>query len=373
MSLIPSAVQSFVGKQVVERAKRGVENYVSGTGTALAAAAAAAAVGAGAYYAWKQFHRRHYLEGKTAVVTGGTRGLGFLIARELGRRGARVVVCGRDINALSSARRALEDEGIGADAVRCDVTETDDVHHLVEQTREEFGAIDILVNNAGIIRVGPLETMGFNDFQEAMDTMFWGAFHPTWEVLPEMYRRGEGHIVNITSIGGKVSAPHVMPYCTAKFAAVGFSEGLRAEMAGSGVEVTTVVPGLMRTGSFHHAEFKGQREKEYSWFSLASSLPGVAMDAETAASKIVDAIVRGEAERILTMPARMLNMIHGLFPGAVVNLFGFVDRYLLPAPDTTETGLREGREIQEGMDETEREWLERATTFGQRAARRFQS
>ncbi|MFB6374656.1 MAG: SDR family NAD(P)-dependent oxidoreductase [Bradymonadaceae bacterium] len=328
---------------------------------------------AGAYAAWQSYRYRNYLKGKTAVVTGGTRGLGYLVARELGHRGCRVAICGRDVNELSSARRALEEDDITAESIQCDVTEVEDVRRLVDETREQFGAIDVLVNNAGIMRVGSIESMEVNDFQESMDTMFWGVFHPTWEVLPEMFARGEGHIVNITSIGGKVSVPHLLPYCAAKFAAVGFSEGLRAEMEGTGVSVTTIAPGLMRTGSFKQAEFKGQRQKEYTWFSLASSLPGIAMDAESAAREVVDATVRGQAERILTFPAKVLNAIHGIAPGAVANMLGFVDRNLLPAPASAETGRRQGKNVEGRMDETKQQWLERATTLGQRAARRYQT
>src|SRR5439155_11331763 len=115
--------------------------------------------------------------------------------------------------------------------------------------RSRFGQIDILVNNAGVIKVGPLDTMAVEDFEKAVAVMFWGVVYPTLAVLPEMRRRRSGRIAAITSIGGKVSVPHLLPYCCAKFAAVGFCEGLRAELAPYGIRVTTVVPGLMRTGS----------------------------------------------------------------------------------------------------------------------------
>ena len=107
-----------------------------------------------------------------------------------------------------------------------------------------------MVNNAGMIQVGPLATTTKEDFVTALDVMFWGTLYPTLAVLPQMRARGRGHIVNITSIGDLVSVPHLLPYTCAKFAAVGLSEGLRAELGPVGIRVTTVVPGLMRTGSY---------------------------------------------------------------------------------------------------------------------------
>jgi short-subunit dehydrogenase len=105
-----------------------------------------------------------------------------------------------------------------------------------------------LVNNAGVIQMGPVEDQSLEDFEEALGTMFYGVLMPIWSVLPQMISRGEGRIVNITSIGGKLSVPHLLPYNCAKFAAVGLSEGLRAELGRSKISVTTIVPGLMRTG-----------------------------------------------------------------------------------------------------------------------------
>src|SRR6185503_4123757 len=121
-------------------------------------------------------------------------------------------------------------------------------------------------------------------------------------VLPEMRARREGRIVNITSIGGKISVPHLLPYSASKFALVGLSEGLRAELAKDGIVVTTICPGLMRTGSPRNATFKGQHRAEYAWFSIGDSLPVTAMSADRAARQILTACKRGEAEVVLSVP-----------------------------------------------------------------------
>jgi short-subunit dehydrogenase len=253
-----------------------------------------------------------------------------------------------------------------------DVSDREAVEQPIAKVTRHYGAVDVLVNNAGIIQVGPVQTMSVEDYHRALDVMFWGVVYPTLAVLPQMRARRRGRIVNITSIGGLVSVPHLLPYNCAKFAAVGFSEGLRAELARESISVTTIVPGLMRTGSAVNALMKGRREQEFTWFSLGASLPLVSMDAERAARQIVRAAKRGEAERILSIPAALLARFHGLFPGLTTNLLGLVNR-VLPrpgaetpgsAPSTAERGMDVQRRVRSPL-------FHFATTWGRKAARRF--
>jgi short-subunit dehydrogenase len=211
--------------------------------------------------------------------------------------------------------------------------------------------------------------MTLTDYERAMGVMFWGAVYPTLAVLPSMIERRAGRIINITSIGGKVSVPHLLPYSAAKFAAVGFSEGLRAELAGKGITVTTIVPGLMRTGGYLNARFKGRRKEEFTWFSLSSTLPLLSMNAERAARQIVTAMKRGEAERILTFPAQLLARFHGLFPGATTDVLGLVNRLVLPDADGAEVETERGKEVN---DQLQSPLLDTLTRLGYSAARRFQ-
>ncbi len=253
--------------------------------------------GVGAWMLWKRMQRGEDVRGKVAFITGASRGLGLAMAREFADGGARLVICARDREELDRARQDLSARGADVLAIQCDVGNHDDVHRTVREALERFGRIDILVNNAGVITVGPFQSQTLTDYQEAMDTMFWGMVYPTLAVLPHMIERRSGRIANITSIGGKVSVPHLLPYNCAKFAAVGFSEGLHAEVTKFGVNVTTVVPGLMRTGSFVNAWFKGKHRAEYSWFSVSSALPLLAMGGRRAARTIVQAIRRMGALR----------------------------------------------------------------------------
>lgn len=334
------------------------------------------------------------LRGRVVLVTGSSRGLGFLLAREFARHGCRIVLCARDGQELEHARAALEEMDHAAPqvlAIPCDVSDQAQVALLVDQATRHFGRVDILVNNAGVIQVGPIETMRREDFEEAMGVMYWGTLYPTLAVLPQMIERQRGHIVNITSIGGQVSVPHLLPYNSAKFATVGLSEGLRAELDQHGIMVTTIVPGLMRTGSYLNAFFKGQQSSEFSWFALGASLPLISMNAERAAQQIVQATRRGETERVLTLPALVLARFHGLFPGLTSDILALVNRWILPAATSSDSlgqigdpaqfpgGLQApplarapGIAIQERLESPRRQIINALTLLGRRAAARFQ-
>jgi NAD(P)-dependent dehydrogenase (short-subunit alcohol dehydrogenase family) len=328
------------------------------------------ALAGGAFLAAREIRRRANpvdLTGQAALVTGGSRGLGLLIGRELARAGCNVAICARDADELERARNDLAGYGRDVEAIVTDISDRVQARRLIDRVTARFGQIDILVNNAGIIQVGPLENQTIDDFQTAMDVMYWGVVYPTLAVLPRMRARGGGRIVNVTSIGGKMAVPHLLPYSSAKFAAVGFSEGLAAEVAKDGITVTTIVPGLMRTGSHLHALTKGQHEAEYGWFSLGASLPLISMDAERAAEQVVEAIRRGDSVRCLGVTAALASRFHGLFPGTTVELLGLVNR-LLPGPAARPTGAVPGYAARDRLDSR---LIEAATTLGRKAAERF--
>lgn len=290
-------------------------------------------VGLGAAMLGVLLRPRFKLKHKVVVITGGARGLGFLLAREVIRRGGKVAICSRDEVEVSRARRALSRRGtVFAEA--CDVTDRAQLHDFLGRVERQLGVVDLLVNNAGVIQVGPMEEMTTQDYEAAMLAHFWAPLYATLEVLPQMRRKHAGHIVNITSIGAKVAVPHLLPYSASKFAMYGLSAGLRTELAKDSVVVTTVCPGLMRTGSAGHASLKGQANSEYAWFKTASTLPGLSMSAKRAARRILDASARGDAELVLSLPAKVLARLHALAPSFVQNVLGVVNR-VLPGPERT--------------------------------------
>jgi short-subunit dehydrogenase len=203
--------------------------------------------------------------------------------------------------------------------------------------------------------------MTMEDFEEAIKTHLCAPLYTTLAVLPEMKRRGEGRIVNISSIGGKVSIPHLMPYSVSKFALVGLSDGMRAELAQDGIKVTTVCPGLMRTGSPKNATFKGDHEKEYAWFYVSDSLPGFSLNVERAARKILEACQRGDAEVLVGLPAKLAAVARTLAPNVTASLLAYVNRWL---PQDSQPERFSGRE---GESPLTRSWL---TALSRRAAER---
>jgi short-subunit dehydrogenase len=285
---------------------------------------------------------RRELKGKVVLVTGGSRGLGFAIARELALSGARLALTARDAEQLDGARARLVASGCAAPADvwvhSCDVSAEPQVRDLVAAATGHFGSIDVVVNNAGIILVGPLESQTLDSFHHAMNINFFGALHTTLAVLPQMLARGDGAIVNIGSIGGKVAFPHLLPYVASKFAITGWSQGLRAELTGRGIRVTTVSPGIMRTGSHIQARFTGHAEQEYRWFAAAASLPGTATNATVAARKIVSALATGSAEVSIGLQAMVAARFSNVAPGLTAALLSLANASLPnpPNPDNPE-------------------------------------
>ena len=302
------------------------------------AALLAGAAGIGLLAAARAIRRQPAIDfrDKVVLITGGSRGLGLLMARELANQGARLAIVARDAAELDLARRELSAVGgLRVLALPCDVGQKDEAEWAVRATVERFGRLDVLVNNAGIIQVGPLEHMQIEDFEEAMRVHFWGPLYLIQAALPYLRRERQGRVVNISSIGGKVAIPHMIPYSASKFALVGLSNGLRAELVKQGVYVTTVCPGLMRTGSHVNAMFKGKRQEEFSWFAVTDSLPLTSIAGRRAARRIVAACRYGEPHLIVTFQARAVAAAAALAPGLTARAMELVNR-LLPEPSGTD-------------------------------------
>jgi short-subunit dehydrogenase len=287
--------------------------------------------GAGAYLAVRTVYdyiNRYRLNGKVVLITGGARGLGLVLARALADQGAKLALCSRTAHQLGQAQIELEAAGAEAFTVCVDVSDKQQVADLVRDVVSHYGRIDVLINNAGIIQVGPEDAMSIEDYEEAMKVNFWSALYAIKAVVPHFKIQGEGRIVNITSIGGKIAVPHLLPYTASKFALVGLSEGLHAELRKDNINVTTVVPNLMRTGSPRNATIKGDHEAEYAWFKLSDSSSLLSNDAADVAERIVTAIEYGETEVIVSMAAKTAVLLQGIAPGLMPTLMGFANSIL---------------------------------------------
>ncbi len=322
------------------------------------------ALGIGAFALGRALRRKmteYKLGGKTVLITGGSRGLGLVLAREFAGEGARVVICARDEDELERARQDLLSRGADVVAVKCDVTNRSEVLQMMSTIYERYGNLDVLVNNAGVIQVGPLETMTLDDFEEVMKIHFWAPLYTTLAVLPRMRERREGRIVNISSFGGEVGVPHLVPYCASKFALVGLSQAMAAELRKDRVYVTAVCPGLMRTGSPRNADFKGQHRAEYTWFSVSDALPLLSVSAEHAAREIVNATTRGQAKLVISVPAKLTIILNDLFPEMTTDLLALANRFL-PAPGGVGTRKVKGKDSESALSPS---WI---TGLNERAA-----
>jgi NAD(P)-dependent dehydrogenase (short-subunit alcohol dehydrogenase family) len=297
-----------------------------------ALAAGAMAVGAALLTRVLRTARTLDFDGKVVLITGGSRGLGLVLARELGREGARVFIAARDEHELGRARQDLDERGIQAETLQCDVAVREEAGRLVEQVVSKAGRLDVLVNNAGIIQVGPIEHMSPGDFEEAMGVHFWGPLHTTLAAVPAMRAQGGGRIVNVSSIGGRIGVPHLAPYCASKFALTGFSESVRAELARDRIYVTTVLPGLMRTGSPFNAWFKGRHRDEFTWFAISDSLPLASIDARRAALQMIEACRHGEAELVISWPAKLAIIANAVMPEVMAFAMSIANETVLPGP-----------------------------------------
>lgn len=278
---------------------------------------------------------------RTVFVNGGSRGLGLELAREFGALGARIAISGRDAAELERAHADLTGRGVAVYTAVADMRRRTESEQAIRGAEGALGPIDVLVNNLGMIAVGPLDAFTEDDYRDAMETHFWAPWYAVEAVKPGMRERRNGRIVNISSIGGRISVPHLLPYSASKFALAGYSEGLRAELMRDGVFVTTVIPGLMRTGSPERAWFKGRNRLEYAWFSISDSLPFLSVDVTEAAAAIVAATLRGDAELTISLPAKLMALVHGVVPGPFSDLMGLVAR-VLPPPGGIGTSKRSG-------------------------------
>jgi NAD(P)-dependent dehydrogenase (short-subunit alcohol dehydrogenase family) len=285
------------------------------------------------------------LKDKVVLITGGSRGFGLVLARHLAARGAKLAITARSADDLELARQDLDARGAEVIAMTMDVTQNDEVKAMIRDVVQHYGRLDVLVNNAGIIQVGPQDLMSVDDYQLAMQTNFWGQLYAMLAVIPYFIEKGHGRIVNITSIGGKIALPHLLPYTASKFAAVGLSEGMHAELKKYNIYVTTVVPNLMRTGSPVHADIKGDYEKEYAWFKHADSNPLLSQDPELTAERIVQAIEYGESEVTLSLHGKIARLVQGFAPRWVSLLMSIADK-LLPDAATGNYISRKGWEVE---------------------------
>ncbi|MFE9768226.1 SDR family NAD(P)-dependent oxidoreductase [Streptomyces sp. NPDC005808] len=320
---------------------------------------------------------RSFPDGLCALVTGGSRGLGLLTGARLAARGCRVTLLARDADELDRATAWIHDRtGRNVRTVVCDVRDEAAVTSAVRDTAEVADGLDVVIANAGIIQVAPAEVGGTAAFRDAMATIFEGTLHTSLAALPLLRRSPAGGRLGLVgSVGALLAVPHLVPYSCAKAAVRALGEGLQEETAGSAVSVTTVHPGLMRTGSHLQAEFGGRADAEFAWFSALAGTPLVSMDAERAAEKIVRAVERRRTRVVLTPAAHAASLAHGVAPALVTRVSGLAARALPTAPEADPAGagtMKQGHFLGDLSQPRWRQALRRAgSSLNDRAAQRY--
>jgi 3-oxoacyl-[acyl-carrier protein] reductase len=193
------------------------------------------------------------LKGKVALITGASRGIGFAIARSLGRMGASVSVCARDAKRLESAANELKGEGITVFATPADVTRADQIASLVRGTEQTLGPVEILVNNAGVGYFGPVQEASEANWDAVLDTNLKSVFLISKAIAPGMIGRRSGHIVNIASLAGKNAFANGGIYCASKWGLIGLTQCMAEDLRAHGIRVSVVCPGSVATEFSPHA------------------------------------------------------------------------------------------------------------------------
>lgn len=286
---------------------------------ALVTAGAAAAV-----YAWRRLPRRH-TQGRTVLITGGSRGLGLELAREFLAAGARVALCARNQAELERARQRLAPAGEPVSIHVADISDPQDVDRLVSEVAERWGRLDILVNNAALFMSGPMALMRVEDYERILKVNLIGTIIVTETCRPYLERRGG--VITIVSAAGLLPAPHLAPYAVSKAGVSMYAQLLEVELADRGLETMAVYPSYMPTGVSYHADYRGAVAAEQHTVQRLMQVPFLAVDQRRGAGIIVDAWRYGRRVVIYPAVVRLSVMLTGLVPEFVLRIARRANRY----------------------------------------------
>ena len=251
-------------------------------------------------------------ENKVVVITGASSGIGEAAAEQFAKKGANLVLVARRKEKLEQVEKSLSKYSVKILICVCDVSDKEQVKQMSEKTIETFSKIDILVNNAGFVIYGNVKELSIEDIESQMKTNYFGTIYCTKSFLPHFLKQNFGHIVNVASVGGSFGVPGIASYCATKYAMLGFSEGLRHELEGTGVGLTVVSPIMVRTPLFDHPSFEN-----FSKFST-----GISLSSETVAKAIIKASNSSKLEIVVPPVARAGIWFKQTFPYFINPIIG---------------------------------------------------
>jgi NAD(P)-dependent dehydrogenase (short-subunit alcohol dehydrogenase family) len=259
---------------------------------------------------------------KAVIVTGGASGIGRAVSEELARRGARVTLADVNAELLEETAGSIARAGGWVRAVTLDVTDSEAVKKLVDDTVAEHGKLDYIFNNAGVVVFGEAQDFPMEDWRKIIDTNLYGVVHGVAAAYPVMIKQGSGHIVNTASIAGLVPATPLIPYVASKYGVVGISNALRIEGADLGVKVSVVCPGLIDTPMKNSKLIGLDREK------ILEASPTL-FPAEKCAGVILNGVERNKGIIVVTAGAKFLWLLHRISPALTRSILRMLHRRML--------------------------------------------
>jgi len=251
-------------------------------------------------------------ENKVVVITGASSGIGEASATKFAKMGANVVLVARRKEKLLEVEKKISKFAGTSLICQCDVSDKNQVDQMGKKVLDQFGKIDVLVNNAGFVIYGKVNELSTEEIVAQMETNYFGMIHCTKAFLPQMLEQHSGHFVNVASVGASFGVPGIASYCATKYAMLGFSEGLRHELEGTGVGLTVVSPIMVRTPLFDHPSFEN-----FSKFST-----GISLSSETVAKAIIKASNSSKLEIVVPPVARAGIWFKQTFPYFINPIIG---------------------------------------------------
>lgn len=253
----------------------------------------------------------------TVLITGGSEGIGKETALLFANNGYNIVIAARHGDRLQTAAQEIENLGAAVLAIPTDVRDSEQVNTLVHKAIDRFGSIEVLINNAGRYISGPVEKFSLDDWHQTIDLNLWGYIHLIHAILPHFLERGQGTIVNVDSIGGKVATPYLVPYCTSKFAVTGLTESLHAELAPKGIHVCGIYPNLIKSGFLERAIFQGKdaQDAQARREQLEQILKVPMVEKPSDVAQAIWDAVKHRRKEVLVGSANLSNAVDKLLPG----------------------------------------------------------
>ncbi|NIM25061.1 MAG: SDR family NAD(P)-dependent oxidoreductase [Nitrososphaeria archaeon] len=248
---------------------------------------------------------------KLVLITGASSGIGRAAALQFAKKGANLILVARNKEKLNQTAEDLKKFNVSIFVLECDVSKKSDVEKMAKSILEKHDSVDILVNNAGFAIYGPVSKLSIEEIESQMATNYFGMIYCVKNFLPSMIKKKSGHIVNVASVAASFGLPGIASYCASKFAMLGFSEGLKHELKGTGVGITVVSPIMVRTNFFDHPSF--EKMPKYSPTSLSPETVANAILKAANSSRleiIVPSFVRGAVWMKETFPY-LINPILG--------------------------------------------------------------